>query len=236
MYIRLLLVPTFVFLLATPILAEEEEVLERSRAYQVIEKLTAKFQADLEKIAKSGTRMTVAQYRRSDRFPGSMRDYTLHRMEAAVRQEKNAKLNLVRCIGCFNPRAISDGKDIYIRKGFIDSGELKDTLRRLKVDSYLSVNLTNSDDEVIMQVSVNNAKDLSQQYQAEYRGNVQGPERTGFVMGIAGQSIIFHDSKLPGLMGGRLTLAQRLVGLGDIGLGLTAVEAEEVCCEPIEDK
>ncbi len=231
-----ILFPAFLsLLLASPITviaASDNDLskISRSKSYAAIAELTSLFTADIGAIAAKLPKVTLARYSQSKSFPSHLREYLVNRIEQSTifekKDSKNKKtLTFMRCVGCFKPRALTDGRDIYIRKGFVDNSEMLDALKRLGVDGYLTVHLDSSDDEIIMQVGAYSIEDQKLVYSREYKILNQGPARSGFVMGISIQSMIFHESDLPAPMGGRLTMGQRLVGLGDVGVSATYMGA-----------
>ncbi|SMF00038.1 hypothetical protein [Pseudobacteriovorax antillogorgiicola] len=230
-----------------PTILSAADSINRSKSYQAINKLSKQFAEDIEDYGSVANTVVVTEFSQSSAFEADLRSYMVFSLEQDLQEAKNdAKessedsdkekddedsekkaskpkntFKFVRCFGCFKPRAISDGKDIYIRKGFADNNELKFALEKIGADAYMTVNLDNNGDEVVMQTSLFSTKDSKLLTSKEYRTTVQGPSRSGVVMGIGMQSASFHDSKLPSVMGARISIGQRLVGLGDMGVAVT---------------
>lgn len=203
------------------------EDIGRSQAYQGIDNVTRDLSADISELGSKANKVTVSRYSQHQDIPYNLRDYVLRRFEAVGQSPETNKVNFIRCVGCFTPKAITKGDQIFVRKGFQNRDELVRYLDKMKVNHYAETHVDFNDDELVLQVSVMSKDSGSVVFAKEYRTHVHGPDRSGIVIGFGAVNGMYTGSKIPNLPGGRVSFGQRLVGLGDVGITGSSFGAQD---------
>jgi hypothetical protein len=221
----------------------------RSQAYQAIDNMVEELAEDLQPLEGKIGRIGITGFSQSKELEFDLRSFVIARLEAIRLEEADdepeedddsekakqkssssrtviikPKTRFVRCVGCFTPRAISKGDRIIIRKGFTHQDQLKRVLHKMGVKYYVNVNLDYSDDEMILQLSMYDSSGKPfRSYQAT--SHTSSPDRSGVVLGFGMINAEYDNSDVPTLQGGRVTLGQRIVGYGDLGLAFTSISS-----------
>src|SRR5690606_9878564 len=117
----------------------------------------------------------------------------------------------------------AEGDEIFIRKGIADDAQLQDVMKKLDIRKYTDVNVTYTGDQLVMQVSVvdeNKMVGWSEEYSTPYKAY----HDSLWTLSAGVEVGSFQKAEMPGAMGGRIEIGQRLAGIGNAGLAVSAFQ------------
>ena len=196
----------------------KEEVFLSSRSFiHSIDLLLEEFQKDLASdVFKKPTISLLTSYSQSSNLSEEFRTHIIARIVGNA-LATGSGYKPVKCLECLTVRMELVNEDVVVKKGVNSREEIQELLKKYSATGWTEINVSQIGDSLLFHISMFSASGEIL-FSKEYRKPIYQIRDAGAVFSLAVNFASTTKSSVGGLMGGRLSLSQRVPRFGDVGL------------------
>ena len=198
--------------------ASKEEAFLNSRSFiHSVELLLTEFRKDLEAdVFKKPMVSLLTSYSQSSNLSDEFRTHIIGRIVGNA-LAAGGGYKMVKCMECLTVRMELVNEDVVLKKGVITREENEALLKKYGATGWTEVNVSQIGSSLLLHVAIFSASGENV-FSKEYQKPVYQIRDAGAIFSLSLNYASTSKASVGGLMGGRMSLGQRIPRFGDVGL------------------